>query len=234
MRVWLWRLKEGCFADWLFSQVKNDGLMLAEIGVEVLIATHQCKHSYLECVWASIMSVSQHLHIKADVCFASYCHKVVKHQFIKKKKKKRHLGNIKDLLQVGLEKTDKLLAVLDISSGSKMQCFPDSSFPDETAVQWTVSTCCELWKRMRLNPHNSLVKSLFFTHHCRIEIFMYKALESGVYVHINLISLRLWILWHARGIKPQAVSVVLRYMNHTVLKKHALYSIYYCNYYYLI
>lgn len=58
--------------------------MLAEIGVEVLIATHQCKHSFLECVRASIMSVSQHLHIKAGVCFASYWHNVVKHWFKKK------------------------------------------------------------------------------------------------------------------------------------------------------
>lgn len=81
--------------------------MLAKIGVEVLIATHQCKHSYLECVRASIMSVSQHLHIKADVCFASYCHKVVKHWLIKKKK----------------EEEKKKRAPRDIWATSRTKCF---------------------------------------------------------------------------------------------------------------
>lgn len=89
---------------------------------------------------------------------------------VHKKKKKKELcqetfGQHQGPASSGTRK-DKLLAVLNISSGSKMQCFPDSSFPDETAVQWTVSTCCELWKRMTLNPHNALVKSLFLTHHC--------------------------------------------------------------------
>lgn len=56
-----------------------------------------------------------------------------------------------------------------------------------------------------------------------IEIFMYQVQGSGVYVHVNLISQRLWNLWHARGIRPQAVSVLLRYMNHT--HKKAVYCI---------
>jgi len=43
---------------------------------------------------------------------------------------KKSSANIKVLLQEGLEKTDKLLAALDISRGST-----DSLFPDETTVQ---------------------------------------------------------------------------------------------------
>ncbi len=69
--------------------------------------------------------------------------------------------------------------------------------------------------------------SLFFSHIIVIllmEIFMYQAQGSGVYVHVNLISQRLWNFWHARGIRPQAVSVLLSYMNHT--QKKAVYCIF--------
>lgn len=78
------------------------------------------------------MSVRQHLHIKADVCFVSYCHKVVKHWLKKELCQEtfgQHQGPASSAFE-GLEKTDKLLAALDISSGST-----DSLFPDETAVQ---------------------------------------------------------------------------------------------------
>lgn len=149
---------EGRLFCWLFSQVKT-GLMFAEIGVVILIATHQCKHSYMKCVWASIMSVRQYLHIKADVCFVSYCHKLVKH-WLKKSSAKRHFGQHQGLASSafeGLENTDTLLAALDISSGST-----DSLFPDETAVQWTVSACCELWVWYLIH----IMHLLNLTHHC--------------------------------------------------------------------
>ncbi len=111
--------------------------------------------------------------------------------------------------------------MLDISSGSKMQCFHESLFPDEAAEHWTVLACCELWKRTDLIRIMHLL-SLFFSHIIvilLIEIFMYQAQGSGVYVHVNLISQRLWNFWHARGIRPQAVSVSLSYMNHTQKKQ---------------
>ncbi len=116
--------------------------------------------------------------------------------------------------------------MLDISSGSKMQCFHESLFPDEAAEHWTVLACCELWKRTDLIRIMHLL-SLFFSHIIvilLIEIFMSQAQGSGVYVHVNLISQRLWNFWHARGIRPQAVSVLLSYMNHT--QKKAVYCIF--------
>jgi len=108
---------------------------------------------------------------------------------------KKSSANIKVLLQEGLEKTDKLLAALDISRGST-----DSLFPDETTVQWTVSACCELWVWYLI----ALAKSLFHTHHCHTINRGIHVQRTGVYVHINLISQGLWTLWHARGIRPQA------------------------------
>jgi len=167
--------------------------MLGEIRVEILIATHQCKHSYLEYL---IMSVRKHLHMCAS--FLPQSRETLA--------QKKSSANIKVLLQEGLEKTDKLLAALDISRGST-----DSLFPDETTVQWTVSACCELWVWYLI----ALAKSLFHTHHCHTINRGIHVQRTGVYVHINLISQGLWTLWHARGIRPQAVFVLRRHMNHT-------------------
>lgn len=158
------------------------------------------------------MSVRWYLHIKADVCYVSYCHKVVKHSSQKELCQEtfgQHQGPASSASE-GLENTDTLLAALDISSGST-----DSLFPDETAVQWTVSACCELWVWYLIH----IMHLLNLTHHCHSINRDIHVQSTGVYVHINLISQRLWTLWHARGIRPQA-----EYMNR-IQKKHALYCI---------
>lgn len=173
------------------------------------------------------MSVSQHLHIKAGVWFASHCHKVVNHRFKKKSCYQetfgQHQGPASSAFEDAKRQTNywqywisqvalKCSVSLTVCSQMKQQCIE------------------QFWHVVNYEKERDLIRimhllSLCFSHIIvilLIEIFMYQAQGSGVYVHVNLISQRLWNLWHERGIRPQAVSVLLRYMNH---KKKAVYCI---------